>query len=163
MFDDRLEHALRRGERTGERAALLFVDLDGFKAINDTVGHDAGDLLLQRVAMRLQQNVRSGDSLCRLGGDEFTVILEGGDPMSDGVRLARRIVDACSQPFSIGEHTLRLSASVGIALQGRHGDDSRALLKNADRAMYANKARRKAAFAQSHSLSTNDLGQYRVM
>jgi diguanylate cyclase (GGDEF)-like protein/PAS domain S-box-containing protein len=138
VFDDRLEHALRRTARTGEDLTLLFIDLDGFKRINDTYGHDAGDLCLQTVAVRLRACIRSGDSLCRFGGDEFAVILEGGDAAS-ARRVGQRIVEECGRPLSIGDRTLCLSASVGVAIRGCDGEDATSLLKSADLAMYAGK------------------------
>jgi diguanylate cyclase (GGDEF)-like protein/PAS domain S-box-containing protein len=143
VFDDRLEHAIHRTTRSDEGIALLFIDLDGFKPINDTYGHDVGDLVLKSVAERLQGCVRSSDSLCRLGGDEFVVIIEGADSANDAERVAARIVEACGRPFAIREHTLRLSASVGIAVRGVDGDDAASLLKSADRAMYTAKETKK--------------------
>jgi diguanylate cyclase (GGDEF)-like protein/PAS domain S-box-containing protein len=139
VFDDRLDHAVRRTARTGEGVALLFIDLDGFKRINDTYGHDAGDAVLQTIASRLSSCIRAGDSLCRLGGDEFAVILEGGEPLVDARRVSERIVEACGRTLTIGKLTVHLSASVGIAIHGRDGGDARTLLKSADRAMYAAK------------------------
>jgi two-component system CheB/CheR fusion protein len=138
VFDDRLEHALRRTARTSERVALLFIDLDGFKGIHDTYGHDIGDFCLQTVAVRLRTCIRGGDSLCRRGGGEFAVILEGGDAAS-ARRIGQRIVEECGRPLSIGARTVCLSASVGVAIRGCDGEDAASLLKSADLAMYAGK------------------------
>ena len=138
VFDDRLEHALRRTARTGEGVALLFIDLDRFKGINDTYGHDVGDFCLQTVAARVRTCIRGGDSVGRLGGDEFAVILEGADAAS-ARRVGQRIVEECGRPLSIGARTLRLSASVGVAIRGCDGEDATSLLKSADLAMYAGK------------------------
>jgi len=139
VFDDRLEHAIQRILRTRETVALLFVDLDGFKHINDTYGHDVGDKCLQKVAARLQSCVRRGDSLCRLGGDEFVAILEGGEPSNDATYVAERIVETCRELLTIGNRTFRLSASVGVAISGRDGDNATSLLRSADHAMYVAK------------------------
>ena len=119
-----------------EVIAVLFVDLDRFKVVNDRHGHDVGDLLLKSVAARLQVCVRSGDTICRMGGDEFAVILEGADSTSSARRVAGRILEACAQPFVIADHTLRISASVGVAVYPENGHDAMRLLKSADVAMY---------------------------
>ena len=115
---------------------MLFFDLDGFKRINDTLGHSAGDHLLRIVANRVSHILRHGDKLCRLGGDEFTVIVS--DRLSDGVceKIANRILDAVSKPCTLGNQVVNVSASIGIATYPHHGEDLETLVRNADTAMY---------------------------
>lgn len=144
LFVDRLSHALvRRGADEG--VAVLFVDLDEFKAINDTLGHGAGDELLRMVAERLSTVLRSEDTACRLGGDEFAFLLEEAPP-ERALDVAGRILAALDEPFEIGGHTATLSASIGIATGGRAADGSDSgetadeLLRDADTAMYAAKS-----------------------
>src|SRR5690349_20646551 len=110
IFTDRLAQAFARARRTERHLALLFVDLDDFKAVNDRFGHDAGDALLQEVAARLNRCVRGGDTVCRLGGDEFTVIMEDANAGEAAV-LARRIVDALAETFVLGGHSVAVTAS----------------------------------------------------
>jgi diguanylate cyclase (GGDEF)-like protein len=127
---DRLEHELVRADRGGEPATVLFLDLDRFKLVNDSLGHLAGDQLLVAVAKRLRSNIREGDVCARLGGDEFAVLLTGA---CDPVAVAKRIIDALQQPFQISEHEVFVGVSIGIAT-GR--DDAATLLRSADVAMY---------------------------
>ena len=138
-FDERLQQALERRHAGGAGFALLFVDLDTFKSVNDAFGHDHGDQLLKILGRRLQSCVRTEDMLCRFGGDEFAIILEGEGAAADAARVARRVLAACAQPFGVGEDVLRISASIGIAVCPDHGDDVPTLLKSADAAMYAAK------------------------
>jgi diguanylate cyclase (GGDEF)-like protein len=119
---------------------LLFVDLDDFKNVNDTLGHAAGDEVLRSVAARLQSVLRPSDSVVRLGGDEFTVILEPIVHDADAARVAVRIEEAMRQPFELSRGTISLGASIGISLYPRDGEDAEALLKNSDIAMYRAKA-----------------------
>jgi diguanylate cyclase (GGDEF)-like protein/PAS domain S-box-containing protein len=136
----RLEHAVARCKRTGERLALLFIDLDRFKPINDTHGHLVGDELLKAVAQRLRQSTREVDTVARIGGDEFVVLLETdvGMPTPDLIR--ERIANGMAQGFTIGELNLSCSASIGIARYPEDGDDPDQLLVRADQAMYRSKA-----------------------
>ncbi|MEP7208914.1 MAG: diguanylate cyclase [Casimicrobiaceae bacterium] len=138
LFKDRLTHAVARAERTGKRIALLFIDLDGFKAVNDRFGHDAGDELLKTMATRLTASVRIGDSVCRLGGDEFTIVLEDSDPTSEGLAIAQRILGACALPTLRGE-ALKLSGSIGMAVYPDDAQNPITLVERADAAMYAAK------------------------
>lgn len=136
LFSDRLEHAIefaRRGDRT---IALLFIDLDRFKTINDSLGHHVGDQLLIETARRLRDLVRSSDTLARLGGDEFVVLMETTATHAAADRLADKIVAAFKQPFAIGGIDLHIGCSIGITLFPDDGDDAATLLKNADVAMY---------------------------
>jgi len=137
VFADRLEHAL--SYRRHQALAILYCDLDGFKAVNDRFGHQTGDALLKAVAERLRVCARPSDTLARLGGDEFAVLLEelGGD--DDPVEVARRILDALSSPFTVDSQVIRVQVSVGIA-KGQPGLSASDLMRNADTAMYRAKA-----------------------
>ena len=139
-FKDQLSQELIKATRTQTCVAVLFIDLDHFKDINDTAGHSAGDVLLQEVATRLKQCARESDFIARLGGDEFTVLLPGiTTPESAGV-LADKLVEAMARPFLVEGDERFLSASVGIALYPHDGTSADALVKNADTAMYRAKA-----------------------
>lgn len=135
LFQDRLRHGLAQARRKKERLALMFIDLDNFKDINDTLGHDFGDDLLRQAANRLQQVMRDVDTVARLGGDEFTAILSECDAEAAG-RISRRIVDELAASFDIQGRQLFVSASVGVAFFPEDGQDSNALVKAADTAMY---------------------------
>lgn len=132
----RLEHALTRAERRRQRMALLFGDLDGFKAINDSLGHVFGDAMLQSVARRLRLAVRAEDTLARYGGDEFAVVVEDVTTTSDAANVADKIVTAFAQPFQLSCTLWTVTVSVGIALYPDHGKDAMSLIKRADAAMY---------------------------
>jgi diguanylate cyclase (GGDEF)-like protein len=140
LFDDRLKQAVQRvDDKVGSgRLAVLFVDLDGFKPVNDSWGHVHGDELLRQAAQRLLLLARHGDTLARVGSDEFVLLIEDAGTPASCLLTAQRIVDALGAPFDIGEHALRLSASVGIVVYPDHGDAAR-LLAHADAAMYAAK------------------------
>jgi diguanylate cyclase (GGDEF)-like protein/PAS domain S-box-containing protein len=132
----RLEHGMEKAAREGRQLAVLFLDLDRFKHVNDSLGHSAGDELLREVARRLRDVVRREDTVARLGGDEFTVLLEHLRDGEDAARLARKLLDSLIQPYLMGERTLYLGASIGISLYPRDGGDVESLLRNADAAMY---------------------------
>lgn len=136
LVQDRLERAVLRAKRQQGRLAVMFMDLDGFKEVNDTLGHDVGDLLLREVARRLGGCVRASDTIGRFGGDEFAIVLEDADLPDDAVRIGERIVAAFAAPFILNGHRVRTSASIGVALYPQHGADTMTLLKNADVAMY---------------------------
>jgi diguanylate cyclase (GGDEF)-like protein/PAS domain S-box-containing protein len=140
LFKDRLQQALVRARRDKVPLALLFIDLDEFKIVNDSLGHDAGDELLCIAARRIEACVRQADSLARLGGDEFTVIMHGSPSDADVLQVCDKIIQAINTPFEIGRHSLRIGASIGIARFPTDGDDPDTLIKNADTAMYAAKA-----------------------
>jgi len=137
---NRLEHALERRSRETTLAALLFVDLDRFKPVNDSLGHAAGDLVLMEVARRLGEAVRAGDTVARLGGDEFVLFAERLEGGRDAVVVAERAAAAIREPIFVEAHTVHLDASIGIAFAG--GEDPEELLGNADAAMYEAKQQR---------------------
>ena len=136
LLYDRMEAALTAAERSGEPAALLLVDLDRFKEVNDTLGHDTGDRLLEEVAARLQGVVRRGDTLARLGGDEFAVLLRGLPDRGMAAELAGRLQEAIGRPFMLNGVAAVLDASIGIAHCPEHGTDVHTLVQRADVAMY---------------------------
>jgi diguanylate cyclase (GGDEF)-like protein/PAS domain S-box-containing protein len=140
MFHDRLEQAIKKAARGQERVALLFLDIDYFKEVNDTLGHSMGDALLQAAAQRLRHCVRDSDTVARLGGDEFTVILGEFNEKHSIERVVQNILHALTEPFQIGTEKIFVSASMGITLYPDDGSEVDALLKNADQAMYAAKA-----------------------
>lgn len=137
LFHDRVDVALARARRSGQPAAIMFLDLDEFKSVNDRLGHEIGDRLLQVVAARLVNSVRQEDTVGRLGGDEFTVLLSGVSSDGSGAStVARKILDTVSETIIIDTHELSVQTSIGIALYPGDGFDTETLLKSADRAMY---------------------------
>jgi diguanylate cyclase (GGDEF)-like protein/PAS domain S-box-containing protein len=139
LFRDRVQHALTRAQRGESHAAIMFLDVDNFKNINDSLGHDAGDRLLQAVAQRIVQTSRSSDTVARLGGDEFGVLLEGVKTADDVQRVADALIESLGAPFSLDGREVRVTASVGVAFSATD-TTARALLSNADLAMYHAKA-----------------------
>jgi diguanylate cyclase (GGDEF)-like protein/PAS domain S-box-containing protein len=131
---DRLEHGLALAERVNTAVAVLFIDLDGFKLVNDSYGHQAGDQLLVRSADRLRGCLRDADTLARLGGDEFVVLLEGVSDSRQATASAQRMLHVLARPFKLDRATVHISASIGIALG--HGGRPQSLLHAADAAMY---------------------------
>jgi diguanylate cyclase (GGDEF)-like protein/PAS domain S-box-containing protein len=136
LFDEYLRHALALATQHHTALAVLFVDLDRFKLINDALGHHTGDLLLEAVPQRLLGCVRPGDTVARMGGDEFTVLLPNITSTDDAALVAQRLLDALTAPFTIGGHELFVSASIGISVFPADGGDAETLLKHADTAMY---------------------------
>jgi len=155
-FADRLEMALSQARREGHRLAILFLDLDRFKVVNDSLGHKVGDLLLQKVAIRLSQLIRGGDTLARLGGDEFIILLAKIGQDDDAARVAQNVLELFKKPFVLGERELFISASIGISVFPRHGEDREALVKNADIAMYRAKQEGRDNFQFHTSKHTHD-------
>jgi diguanylate cyclase (GGDEF)-like protein/PAS domain S-box-containing protein len=146
LFKDRLDRALRRRRPSGSSVTVLFLDLDGFKEVNDSLGHAAGDDLLIRVAERLRTAVRPEDTVARFGGDEFAVLLEAMGDTAAAEALATRIMASTNDPFLIDAHELRVRASIGIATAGPDAADTDQLMRNADLAMYQAKAMRDGGF-----------------
>ena len=146
LFQDRIEIGLGRVER-GESLALLYLDLDRFKSVNDTLGHPVGDELLKAVAGRLKSNTRAMDTVARLGGDEFAIVLTGTKSLANIEAIARRIIAAISAPYEIGKHAITIGASVGIALAPNDGNTADQLLKNADLALYRAKKKGRGTFS----------------
>ncbi len=152
LFSDRLEHATARVARGATLVAVLFLDLDGFKRVNDHHGHAVGDLLLQAAAKRMQESVRVGDTVARLGGDEFVVLLEDLDGPESARTTADRLSNCLRQPFVINGTTCSISVSIGIAFCGSAGHRSEDILRDADRAMYLAKASGSGRFEVSRPL-----------
>jgi len=140
LFRDRLEQSIKLARRTGDSMALLFVDLDHFKEVNDTMGHDVGDELLLEVAKRINHCVREMDTVARMGGDEFTVILSQIEDLTYAGRVAENVIRRLGDPFLIGKTKLNVSASIGIAIYPANGATPDQMLKNADIAMYSAKS-----------------------
>ena len=136
LFDARLEHALERAHRTRQRTGVLFLDLDGFKHINDSLGHPAGDRVLQLTAERLRAQVREEDTVARLGGDEFTLLLEEITGPQEVAVVAQKLLESFKKPFELEGHTLHVTPSIGISLSPEDGKDVTTLVRNADTAMY---------------------------
>ena len=139
LFLDRLKTALARARRDDRLLSLLFIDLDRFKEVNDTLGHAMGDLLLQRVAQRLMESVRGSDTVARLGGDEFVVLLEGSQARENATAAAEKILVAFSQPFDLEGNRVHIQPSIGVAIYPEHGGEEHHLLGHADEAMYVSK------------------------
>jgi diguanylate cyclase (GGDEF)-like protein/PAS domain S-box-containing protein len=146
LFRDRVEHALARHARLGEPIAVLFLDLDDFKVVNDSLGHVAGDQLLGDVAKRLMSCLRAGDTAARLGGDEFAVLIEGVTDPKEAVRLAERIIGSLDAPFALEGKEIFVRASIGYALSNEETVNGDELLRAADVAMYAAKAAGKGGY-----------------
>lgn len=153
LFTDRLRHSLSRAKRGGKAVAVMFIDVDHFKTINDTLGHTAGDELLLEMARRLRECVREDDTVARLGGDEFTIILSELRHPEDAVGVAQKILEAVQVPLTIAGMPIVVTASVGIALYPNDGADPESLLRNADSAMY----RAKEAGRNTYQLCTDEM------
>jgi diguanylate cyclase (GGDEF)-like protein len=139
LFFDRLAQAIAGAVRYGKTLAILFVDLDEFKGINDARGHEAGDAVLQEVARRIASIVRRSDTVARIGGDEFTVILSQIGKPDDAATVARNMLDQIAAPLPVDGAELRVHASIGIAIHPRDGERADTLVRNADTAMYVAK------------------------
>ena len=146
LFKDRLEQEILMAQRHQQQLALFFLDLDHFKNINDTLGHWAGDCLLQNVAERIQSCVRKSDTVARLSGDEFTIILPGLSGISIATELAQKLITAMDQPVQIKDNTVYVGVSIGIAIYPDDGLDFDTLTRHADTAMYASKIKGRGSF-----------------
>jgi diguanylate cyclase (GGDEF)-like protein len=146
MFGERLSQALAQARRYNRRLALLFVDLDGFKVVNDTFGHDAGDVLLREIAGRLRACLREGDVIGRIGGDEFVVLIEEFNDAERLALVAQKILETVARPVMVRGQECQVTSSVGISAYPQDGKDSQALLRSADSAMYRAKEQGKNRF-----------------
>ena len=146
MFNQRLTQAIAQADRHGKRAAVLFVDLDRFKIVNDTLGHETGDVLLRDLAGRLRESLRAGDTLGRQGGDEFVVLLEDVAGTRDITDVSQKILETVSRPLSLQGQEYSVTASIGVSIYPDDGSDAQDLLKNADIAMYRAKDQGRNAF-----------------
>ena len=144
LFEDLLSKAVTAAGLTGERLAMMFLDLDGFKGINDTQGHAAGDEVLRQVAVRLQGVVRRPDIVARLGGDEFAILLRDINGSPGVINLGERLLAAVCEPIDLTEGQATVGASIGVSLFPEHGPDEVALLRCADEAMYRGQDPRQA-------------------
>ncbi|MGR9044262.1 MAG: diguanylate cyclase domain-containing protein [Gammaproteobacteria bacterium] len=136
LFNDRLSNARNMAIRNREKLAVLFIDLDGFKAVNDTLGHKAGDLLLKEVARRLQACVRKSDTVARFGGDEFIVLLNSLHRLESVEVVAKKILSTIEQPMTLADNAATIGSSIGIAIFPDHSEDTEKLVNYADDAMY---------------------------
>ncbi len=139
LFSARLSHAIEHARRSQTHVAVLYLDLDRFKNVNDTLGHPVGDQLLQMVAWRMREHLRECDTVARLGGDEFVVTLDRVEDASEVTAVAQKLLDVFDEPFVVADNELHLGASIGIAMFPEDGNDMATLLKNADAAMYLSK------------------------
>jgi len=144
---DRFAHAITRARRRGGRLALMFVDLDNFKEINDTLGHHVGDEVLKLVASRLTSSIRADDTISRHGGDEFLILITEVSQPLDAARIADKVIAALGAAIRVGDHALHLSASIGISIYPDDGEDAATLISRADAAMYKVKRIRAGTFA----------------
>ena len=160
LLKDRFNYALSLAQRNHSPLAVMFLDLDHFKHINDTLGHDVGDRLLIEVARRLEADLRTGDTVCRLGGDEFVFLLPDTDA-EGATRVASKLLDTVARPFTVGTHELSISPSIGIAMYPDDGNDMESLSRNADAAMYQVKRESRNAYrfftAEMQAYSTRAL------
>lgn len=167
LFYDRIFHGLARARRSNSKLALMLLDIDRFKVINDSLGHDSGDLLLKAIALRLNEGVRDMDTVARLGGDEFVVVLEGVHDLDDVIFVANKLLVTLARPLEISGHEITTTVSIGVSMFPEDGADTDELLKNADIAMYKAKeagknncqfyAKGMSATAVNYLLLENDL------
>ncbi len=157
LLQDRAQLAIAQAQRDGKYLAVMYLDLDGFKAVNDNLGHDVGDLLLAQFAQRLKAAVRASDTVCRQGGDEFVVLLPGLEGAEPACNVARKILASCDAPFDLAGHPVQIGLSGGIALYPEHGDTFAALSRQADSAMYAAKRGGRMRFMLSRGTDAEPL------
>jgi diguanylate cyclase (GGDEF)-like protein/PAS domain S-box-containing protein len=155
LFQEHLSLALALAQRRERMVAVLFLDLDHFKLVNDSLGHTVGDALLRQVAQRLKGAVREGDTVARVGGDEFTIVLQEVAHRSDAAVVANKVLEAIAAPLEVNGHRLYITTSIGITLFPEDGDDAETLLKNADAAMY----RAKDEGRNTYQMSTQELSR----
>lgn len=162
LFQDRLKQAIKKAKRNNSKIALLFIDLDHFKEINDSFGHDVGDEILKTVTTRLEDSKRNEDTLSRLGGDEFTIILEGLHQIQDASSVANKILEELSQSMNVHNNILYVSSSIGISIYPDDGESAKNLLKFADSAMYKAKGEGRNNF-QYYNATLTELAFERVV
>jgi diguanylate cyclase (GGDEF)-like protein len=136
LLQDRLRQALAHAERNGQLVGVMYLDIDRFKLINDTLGHHIGDQVLKGVAGRIEGCVRRSDTVARMGGDEFVIVIAGITDLEGVTEVARKIIDRMKQPLRLSEREVPVSTSIGVALYPRDGEDGETLLKHADLALY---------------------------
>jgi diguanylate cyclase (GGDEF)-like protein/PAS domain S-box-containing protein len=156
LLYDKLRSALRQGERRKELVALVYIDLDGFKKINDTYGHATGDEFLIEVSHEMNRQLRDGDTLARVGGDEFVAVLSSISSFEDCLRIIERLLDAAKQTITLGDKAVQASASIGVAIYPTDTDNPDLLMRKADKAMY----KAKEAGKNTYSLATEDEPQF---
>jgi diguanylate cyclase (GGDEF)-like protein len=156
LFHILLQNGIKTAHQNDQSLGVVFLDLDQFKQVNDTLGHEIGDILLQQVALRLQQTLRSSDTLARIGGDEFNILIEGFSEQSQIEPITETILASFSSPFLCQDHEIRITASIGIALYPQDGESIQTLIKNADMAMYLSKDRGR----NRYSFFTQDLADH---
>ncbi len=162
LFGDRMGQAITQARRNRQQVAMLFIDLDGFKHINDSLGHQIGDRVLRMAAGRLQRCVRDGDSVARLGGDEFVISLPTLSQSSDAMLIANKVLEILREPFIVEEHELHISGSIGISIFPTDGEDTQALMRAADIAMYHAKEKGRNNY-QFFTSRLNDTAQRRLV
>ncbi|MEA3369940.1 MAG: GGDEF domain-containing protein, partial [Campylobacterota bacterium] len=146
LFYDRLSQAITKSKRTNKEFAIMFIDLDNFKEVNDTLGHDTGDLVLIEIAMRLKDSLRGVDTVARLAGDEFLVMIEDIDSKGSVKNIAQKLLNSLSKVLTIDENELYITSSIGVSLYPDHTQDPKVLVKHADQAMYKAKNSGKNSF-----------------
>jgi diguanylate cyclase (GGDEF)-like protein len=146
LFLDQLERAIHLARRNDYRLGVLFLDLDGFKQINDVLGHEAGDMLLKEVSRRLKEIIRSSDTVARMGGDEFTFVLNDIGMDENAANVAQKVIDALSVPVQLADRQCKIGGSIGISFFPDHAEDADTLLRLADEAMYIAKQSGKNTF-----------------
>jgi len=158
MFLDAYRQILHRAAHNGSTGALLYLDLDGFKGVNDRLGHDAGDLLLKLASTRMTHCIRKADLLARLGGDEFAVVLDAIDGNEGAARVAQKLVESLQEPFDLGGETGRIGVSVGIAMYGPgHFGTAKVMMHDADQAMYQAKLAGKGTYRFAETSGSDEL------
>ncbi|AFY33759.1 EAL domain-containing protein [Calothrix sp. PCC 7507] len=163
LFNEHLSESLKQAHQNGDKLAVCFLDLDRFKTINDTLGHAIGDQLLQSVAQRLTKCLRTGDTLARWGGDEFTLLLLGINNAEDVAQIQEHILAAFKPVFAIENHRLHVSASIGVSLYPMHGKDAETLIKNADAALYSVKSQGRNHYQFYHSAITSQASELLIL
>jgi len=161
LLEDRLTQALALSRRNRQHTAVMFIDLDRFKSINDSLGHAVGDTLLKEVTQRLLNQLRVGDTICRIGGDEFVVVLPEVKRSSDVAQVAHKVIEQLSAPVPVEGHDLIATASIGIAVFPEDGEDAETLIRNADAAMYAAKQLGRASY-QFFTEQMNQAASHRI-